>query len=317
MPKLLDQVRSLLRSRFYSLRTEQAYTYWIKRFILFHNKRHPSEIGSQEITQFLSHLASEKDVAASTQNQAFSALLFLYRDVLKLPFQPLEGVRRAKRPAKLPVVFTRQEVRAVLAQLEGSNWLIVSLLYGSGLRLLECLRLRVKDIDFGLNQIIVRDGKGARDRVTILPATLVEPLRKHLARVKALHEQDLSEGNGRVYLPHALGRKYPNASREWCWQYLFPSRRLSVDPRSGERRRHHVAESATQKAVAAAVRRAKVSKPGSCHTLRHSFATHLLDSGYDIRTVQELLGHKDVSTTMIYTHVLNRGGKGVKSPLEL
>jgi integron integrase len=317
LPKLLDQVRSQLRSRFYSRRTEQSYTYWIKRYILFHNKRHPSEMGSQEITQFLSHLASEKDVAASTQNQAFSALLFLYRDVLKLRFHPLESVHRAKRPAKLPVVFTRQEVRAVLSQLEGSHWLIASLLYGSGLRLLECLRLRVKDIDFGLKQIVVRDGKGAKDRVTMLPATLAGPLREHLVRVKALHEQDLSEGNGRVYLPHALGRKYPNASRDWCWQYIFPSRRLSIDPRSGERRRHHVAESAIQKAVSAAIRRAKVSKAGSCHTLRHSFATHLLEAGYDIRTVQELLGHKDVSTTMIYTHVLNRGGKGVRSPLEL
>jgi integron integrase len=235
LPKLLDQVRSHLRSRFYSIRTEQSYTYWIKRFIIFHNKRNPSEMGSQEITQFLSHLASEKDVAASTQNQAFSALLFLYREVLKLPFHPLECVHRAKRPARLPVVFTRHEVRAVLGQLEGSKWLIASLLYGSGLRLLEWLRLRVKDLDFGLNQIIVRDGKGAKDRVTMLPATLTEPLRKHLIRVKALHEQDLSDGYGRVYLPHALGRKYPNASRDWCWQYVFPSRRLSVDPRSRER----------------------------------------------------------------------------------
>jgi integron integrase len=317
LPKLLELARAEIRRRFYSIRTEQAYLYWIKQFILFHNKRHPSEVGHGGVTEFLSHLVIHKDVAASTQNQAFSAILFLYRDVLKQPLQPLDGVERAKRPEKLPVVFSRQEISAILAQLEASKWLIASLLYGSGLRLMECLRLRVKDLDFDYAQIVVRDGKGAKDRVTVLPATLRGPLQGHLVRVRALHEQDLKSGYGRVYLPHALARKYSNASREWCWQYVFPSARMSVDPRSGARRRHHVAETAIQKAVSMAIRRAGVSKPGSCHTFRHSFATHLLEAGYDIRTVQELLGHKEVCTTLIYTHVLNKGGKGVKSPLEL
>jgi integron integrase len=317
MPKLLDQLRSQLRLRHYSIRTEQAYTHWVKQFILFHNKRHPVVMAEAEISEFLSYLAEDKNVAASTQNQALSAILFLYRDVLGIPLRQIENVKQAKKPVRLPVVFTREEVRAVLAHLEGSKWLIASLLYGSGLRLMECLRLRVKDVDFQYNQITIRDGKGGKDRVTILPEPLKEPLLRHLERVKALHALDLRHGYGRVYLPFALERKYPNASRQWGWQYIFPAPKRSVDPRTGKVRRHHLSENVVQKAVSAALQRSRVAKPGSCHTFRHSFATHLLESGYDIRTVQELLGHKDVSTTMIYTHVLNRGGKGVKSPLEL
>jgi integron integrase len=317
MPKLLDLVRFQLRLRHYSIRTEQAYIHWIKQFIIFHDKRHPSEMAEPEISIFLSHLAQDKNVAVSTQNQALSAILFLYRDVLRLALRQIENVERAKKPSKLPIVFTREEVRAVLAHLEGTKWLIVSLLYGSGLRLMECLRLRVKDLDFQYNQIVVRDGKGGKDRVTILPETLKESLFRHLERVKALHQLDLKEGFGQVYLPFALERKYPSASRQWGWQYLFPAPKRSVDPRTGKVRRHHLAENVIQKAVSAAIQKAGIAKPGSCHSFRHSFATHLLESGYDIRTVQELLGHKDVSTTMIYTHVLNRGGKGVRSPLEI
>jgi integron integrase len=316
MPKLLDQVRSELRLRHYSIRTEQAYLHWIKRFIIFHNKRHPSDMGEAEISQFLSHLAEGLNVAASTQNQALSAILFLYRDVLGLSLHQLNNVQRAKKPARLPVVFTREEIRSVLAHLEGTKWLIVSLLYGSGLRLMECLRLRIKDIDFQYNQITVRDGKGSKDRVTILPEPLKEPLMRHLERVKALHEYDLRQGFGQVYLPYALERKYPHASRQWGWQYAFPAPKRSVDPRTGRLRSHHLAENVIQKVVSSAIQRAGVAKPGSCHTFRHSLATHLLEAGYDIRTIQELLGHKDVSTTMIYTHVLNKGGKAVKSPLE-
>lgn len=317
MPKLLDQLRSQLRLRHYSIRTEQAYLHWVRRFILFHNKRHPAQMAEPEISEFLSHLAEDKNVAASTQNQALSAILFLYRDVLGIALRQIENVERAKKPARLPVVFTREEVRAVLAHLEGSKWLIASLLYGSGLRLMECLRLRVKDIDFQYGQITVRDGKGGKDRVTTLPDPLREPLLRHLERVKALHQLDLRQGYGQVYLPFALERKYPNASRQWGWQYVFPAPKRSIDARTGKVRRHHLSENVIQKAVSAAIQRSGVAKPGSCHTFRHSFATHLLESGYDIRTVQELLGHKDVTTTMIYTHVLNRGGKGVKSPLEL
>ena len=317
MHKLLDQTRSQLRLRHYSIRTEQAYLHWIKRFILFHNKRHPSNMAEPEISKFLSHLAEDKNVAASTQNQALSAILFLYRDVLGITLRQIENVERAKKPARLPVVFTREEVKAVLAHLEGTKWLVTSLLYGSGLRLMECLRLRVKDIDFHYGQITVRDGKGGKDRVTILPGHLKDPLLAHLERVRALHQLDIRQGFGQVYLPFALDRKYPAADRQWGWQYLFPAPKRSVDPRTNKVRRHHLAESVIQKAISAALQKAGITKPGSCHTLRHSLATHLLESGYDIRTVQELLGHKDVSTTMIYTHVLNRGGKGVKSPLEL
>jgi integron integrase len=316
MAKLLDQVRHIIRLKHYSIRTEQAYIHWIKQFILFHNKRHPADMAEAEVSDFLSSLAVKKDVASSTQSQALSAILFLYRDVLRRPLDRLDHIQRAKRPSRLPVVFTRDEVSTVLAQLDGSLHLMASLLYGAGLRLMECVRLRVKDIDFGLNQITVRDGKGGKDRITILPATLIPPLEQHLARVKALHESDLRQGFGRVYLPFALARKYPNASREWGWQYVFPAAKRSLDPRSGAVRRHHVDEQVLQRAVSLAIRRAGIAKPASCHTFRHSFATHLLEDGYDIRTVQELLGHKDVRTTMIYTHVLNRGGKAVVSPID-
>ena len=316
MSKLLEQVRDLIRVKHYSIKTEEAYLRWIKDYILFHKKRHPKEMGNNEVGQYLTHLAVNRKVAASTQNQALSALVFLYSEVLKQPFDWLEDVARAKRPAKLPVVFTKEEAQAVLRQLDGAKWLMASLLYGSGLRLMECLRLRVKDIDFGYGQILVRDGKGNKDRVTVLPQALKEPLQRHLAKVKALHDKDLQEGFGAVYLPFALEKKYPKASKEWVWQYLFPGSKRSTDPRSAVIRRHHVDETVLQSAVRGAVGAAKITKLGSPHTLRHSFATHLLEASYDIRTVQELLGHKDVSTTMIYTHVMNKGGKGVKSPLD-
>jgi len=316
-PRLLDQVRELIRIRHYSIRTEQAYLQWIRRFILFHDRRHPHEMGASEVTAFLSDLAIRCNVAASTQNQALNAILFLYREVLKIDLPWLDEVQRAKKPRHLPVVLTRDEVKALLAQLQGTPWLMAALVYGGGLRLLECLRLRVKDVDFQYRQLIVRDAKGQKDRVTLLPQNLLEPLRSHLARVRTLHERDLREGYGRVHLPYALSGKYPNAEREWGWQYVFPSTRRSIDPRSGAERRHHAPEDALQRAVKQAVRKANIVKPASPHTLRHSFATHLLESGYDIRTVQELLGHSDVKTTMIYTHVLNRGGRGVVSPLDI
>jgi integron integrase len=316
-PKLLDLVRNTIRLKHYSIRTERAYIDWIRRFILFHHKRHPASMGAPEISAFLSHLAVEGKVAASTQSQALSAIVFLYREVLKRDVGSLGEVARAKRPERLPVVFSRAEVRGVLAHLDGAHWLMASLLYGAGLRLMECIRLRVKDVDFAYRQILVRDGKGQKDRVTMLPQALVEPLKHQLEKAKVLHEQDLTEGFGQVYLPFALDRKYAQASREWGWQYVFPARRRSIDPRSGKERRHHIDEKALQEAVKKAVRAANILKPGSCHTFRHSFATHLLEAGYDIRTVQELLGHKDVRTTMIYTHVLNRGGKGARSPLDM
>ena len=313
--KLLDQVRDVLRLKHYSYRTEQSYVDWIKRFILFHHKRHPQDLGRAEIEAFLTYLAVEGNVAASTQNQALSALLFLYREVLRIELDgPLDAIR-AKKPARLPIVLTRAEVHQVIEGMTGTYQLMAKLLYGSGLRLMECVRLRVKDIDFEQREIIVRDPKGGHERVTMLSASLVTPLQEHLKRVKLLYEQDLAAGYGQVYLPYALDRKYPNASREWGWQYVFPSDRLSIDPRSGSMRRHHVDESNLQRAVKDAVRLARLAKPASCHTFRHSFATHLLESGYDIRTVQ-LLGHKDVKTTMIYTHVLNRGGLAVRSPLD-
>jgi integron integrase len=316
-PRLLEQVRGVIRLRHYSIRTEQAYLQWISRFILFHHKRHPRDMGATEVTAFLSDLAIRRNVAASTQNQALHAILFLYRNVLAIKLPWLDEVQRAKKPQHLPVVFTREEVKALLAQLQGTLWLMAMLTYGCGLRLLECLRLRVKDADFQYRQVIVRNAKGQKDRVTVLPGTLLEPLRTHLSRVRGLHEADLRDGFGRVYLPHALASKYPNADREWGWQYVFPSSRRSIDPRSGIERRHHAPEDALQRAVKQAIRKAGIVKPGSVHTLRHSFATHLLESGYDIRTVQELLGHADVKTTMIYTHVLNRGGRGVVSPADL
>ncbi len=315
-PRLLDQVRAAIGMLHYSRRTEQAYVHWTKRFILFHGKRHPGEMGEEEIRGFLSHLASGRSVAASTQNQALSALLFLYKHVLRRELKWIDGVARAKRPQRLPTVLTPAEARAVLAQLEGTKWLMASLLYGGGLRLLECLRLRVKDVAFDYRQILVRHGKGAKDRVTVLPETAIEPLRAHLLRVKALHQRDLAEGYGEAHLPFALARKYPRAGCEWGWQYVFPSGKRSADPESGVIRRHHLDEKVLQRAVREAAVRAGVGKPVHCHTFRHCFATHLLENGYDIRTVQELLGHESVETTMIYTHVMNKGGRGVKSPLD-
>jgi integron integrase len=312
----MDRVRWHLRVKHYSIRTEQLYLHWIRRFILFHAKRHPGEMGEEEIAAFLSHLAIHDHVAASTQNQAFSALLFLYQQVLDRKLQYLAGVERVSRPPKLPVVLTKNEAHAVIAHLRGDYRLMAELLYGSGLRLLECLRLRVKDIDFGYSQITVREGKGMRERITLLPARLKQPLREHLDRVKKIHGADLGRGGGKVYLPFALKRKYPNAERDWRWQYVFPAPKLSIDPRSGEPRRHHGHEKNLQNAVKQAIYAAGVPKAASCHTFRHSFATHLLEAGYDIRTVQELLGHKDVSTTMIYTHVCNKPGLGIRSPLD-
>ncbi len=317
--KLIENVRNIIRMKHYSIRTEETYISWIKRYIFFHNKRHPSEISENEISEFLTYLAVKKNVAASTQNQAFNALLFLYKKVLKQKIGLIDDVERAKKPAKLPVVFTKKETSEILLRIDGGKgsfkWLMASLLYGSGLRLMECVRLRIKDIDFEMNQITVRSGKGNKDRITVLPEKLKESLQQHINKVKALHEDDLKNGYGSVYLPFALEKKYKNASREWAWQYIFPASKLSKDPRSEKTRRHHLSESALQKAVKIAVHHARVTKPGNCHTFRHSFATHLLEDGYDIRTVQELLGHKDIRTTMVYTHVLNRGGRGVKSPL--
>ncbi len=315
-PRLLDRVRVALRTRHYSRRTEEAYVAWIRRYILFHRKRHPAEMGAPEITRFLSSLAVDGKVAASTQNQALSALLFLYRAVLELDLPWLDGVVRAKRPQRLPVVLTREEVRAVLQPLEGVSRLMAHLLYGAGLRLLECCRLRVQDVDFGRNQIVVRTGKGDKDRVTMLPEVLKADLARHLEGVREQHARDLQHGAGWVELPTALGRKYPNAGREWVWQWIFPTTRLYVDPDTRQRRRHHLHESVLQRTVNGAVRRAGVTKRATPHTLRHSFATHLLEDGYDIRTVQELLGHRDVATTQIYTHVLNRGPGAVRSPAD-
>ena len=315
-PRLLEQVRNAIRRRHYSPRTEETYVHWIKRFIYFHGKRHPREMAAPEVTAYLNHLARDREVAAATQNQALSALLFLYKEVLEQPLPWLDDLERARRPARVPAVLTPPEVQRLLSHLEGTRWLMASLLYGAGLRLRECLKLRVKDVDFDYRQVVVRDGKGGKDRVTMLPEAVIEPLKRHLDRVKALHDRDLAEGYGDVELPDALQRKYPRMGYEWAWKFVFPSRQRSIDPRTGVIRRHHVYENYLIRAVKHAVRAAGVSKHVSCHTLRHSFATHLLESGYDIRTVQELLGHKDVSTTMIYTHVLNKGGRGVKSPLD-
>lgn len=315
-PKLLDQVRDKLRVKHYSIRTEQAYSGWIKRYIYFHGKRHPKEMGAAEIEAFLTYLAVEGNVSASTQNLAKSSLLFLYREVLEIELPWLDNVTQAKVPKRLPVVLTVSEVQNVLSHLNGTHLLIASLLYGGGMRLMEAVRLRVKDVDFERREILVREGKGFKDRVTMLPETIIAPLQAHLKNVKALHAEDLAQGYGEVYMPFALDKKYPTAGRDWSWQYVFPSKNLSVDPRSEKTRRHHVDEKGVQRAVKQAVRDAELTKPATPHTLRHSFATHLLQSGYDIRTVQELLGHSDVSTTMIYTHVLNKGGRGVVSPLD-
>ena len=316
-PRLLDLVRAKIRVKHYSIRTEQAYLDWIKRFILHFDKRHPGDMGVQEIEAFLTWLAVSGRVAASTQNQAKSALLFLYREVLEIDLPWLENVTQAKTPIRLPVVLTQDEVGALLSRLRGTHWLVASLLYGTGMRLMEALRLRVKDVEFLRREILIRNGKGAKDRITMLPLALMNPLKDHLIRVKGLHEQDVVAGFGEVYLPNALGKKYPGAGREWGWQYVFPSRKLAMDPRSDVMRRHHIQDQMVQRAMKQAVRDAGIVKLATPHTLRHSFATHLLESGYDIRTIQELLGHKDVQTTMIYTHVLNRGGRGVKSPLDM
>lgn len=315
-PRLLDRVRDAIRRLHYSERTEETYVHWIKRFIYFSGKRHPAELGADEVTAFLNHLARERDVAAATQNQALAALLFLYKEALGTPLPWLTELERAKRPVHVPTVLSRAEVTRLLAAMRGTKWLMASLLYGAGLRLRECLKLRVKDVDFGYRQILVRDGKGAKDRVTMLPQSVVEPLQKHLVRVKLLHERDLAGGYGDVELPHALSRKYPRAQYEWGWKFVFPSHKLSTDPKTGVIRRHHVYDNYLIRGVKEAARAARVHKHVSCHTLRHSFATHLLEAGQDIRTVQELLGHVSVETTMIYTHVMNKGGRGVTSPLD-
>jgi len=313
--ELLEQVHGAIRLKHCSIRTEEAYVNWVKRYIYFHDVRHPAEMGAAEVEAFLTHLAVKENVAASTQNQALSALLFLYREVLHQDLGPVDALR-AKRPKRLPTVLTKEETLRLIACLSGTHQLMAKLIYGSGIRLMECLRLRVKDLEFERRAIIVRDGKGAQDRVTVLPDSLIPLLQEHPQRVKALHQQDLAQGFGSVYLPDALARKYPNADKEWSWQYVFPAGSLSPDPRSGVVRRHHLHESSLQKAIKEAARLAGIAKPVGPHTLRHCFATHLLEAHYDIRTVQELLGHKDVKTTMIYTHVLQRGGLAVRSPLD-
>lgn len=311
----LQQVREAIRVRHYSRRTEDAYLGWIRRYILFHDKRHPAEMGPAEVGQFLTHLAVAREVSSSTQNQALNALVFLYGKVLEAPLGEIGSVVRAKTSQRLPVVLTQSEVARLLAGLRGAQWLVACLLYGSGLRLLEAMRLRVKDLDFPRRAVLVRDGKGAKDRVVTLADELIEPMRRHLENRRSLFEQDCADGCGEVYLPFALARKYPNAATEWAWQYVFPATQLSIDPRSGARRRHHLDESTVQKAVRRALQAAGIAKSASCHTLRHSFATHLLERGADIRTVQEQLGHVDIRTTQIYTHVIERGGRAVLSPL--
>jgi len=312
----MDEVRRRIRLKHYSLRTEQAYVGWIRRFILANGKRHPRQLGAAEVEAFLSALATDGDVAAGTQNQALSAILFLYREVLRLDLPWLSNVVRAKRPRRLPVVLAKDEVVRLLAVMEGRTWLMASLLYGTGMRLMECLRLRVKDVDFARNEILVRDGKGGKDRRTMLPRSLVEPLQREIERSLRLHAVDLAAGFGATRLPHALARKYPRAAREPDWQFVFAATQRSRDPLDGAERRHHVDDAVLARALARARRAAAIAKPLSAHALRHSFATHLLEAGYDLRTIQELLGHKDVSTTQIYTHVLNRGGRGVVSPLD-
>ncbi len=319
-PSLLTQLRVAIRTRHYSPRTEEAYVQWVRRFIRFCGLRHPRELGPSDVTRFLSSLAVDANVSASTQNQALAAIVFLYRDVLNMPVGWLNALVRAKRPGRVPVVFTRDEVRKLFARLQGGGGgaatLVIELLYGSGMRLIEALQLRIKDVDFGANEITVRGGKGDRDRRTMLPERVQGALLPHLAEVRALHERDVAAGAGWVALPGALGLKYPNAGREWGWQWVFPAGRAYEDPATHQRRRHHLHETVVQRAFKEALRASRIAKAASCHTLRHSFATHLLEAGYDIRTVQELLGHRSVETTMIYTHVLNRGGLGVKSPVD-
>ncbi len=317
MSKLLDNVRNVLRVRHYSYQTEKTYVHWISQFIFFHKVTHPAEMGAAEVEAFLTHLAVERNVAASTQNQALAALLFLYREVLSVDLPWLDKFTPAKKSDRVPVVLTKEEVKLIINQLTGTNWLIANLLYGSGLRLIEALRLRVKDLDFGFKQIVVRDGKGGKDRFTVFPRALIEPLQQQLQAAEKLHEQDLRCGLGHAEMPLALGKKYPNAEKEWAWQYVFPSKSLSVDPRTSQTGRHHVSPSALQKVFKEALRKSRIPKNASPHTLRHSFATHLLQDGYDIRTIQDLLGHKEISTTMIYTHVLQNNRLGVRSPIDL
>lgn len=313
---LLELVRDRMRARHLSYRTEKTYQYWIRRFLWFHNHRHPRELGGPEVESFLTSLAVNNKVAASTQNQALAAVLFLYRDVLEVDLPWLAGIVRAKRPVHIPVVMTRKEVESVLARLQGTVWLVASLLYGSGMRINECLQLRAKDIDLLRRELVIRDSKGQKDRVTVLPDALVQPLRDHLARGRILFEADRAAGKPGVSLPFALRRKFPKAATSWAWQWAFPSKTFCRDPYSGEYARFHLLPQNIQRAVKEAIRAAGIEKPASCHTFRHCFATHLLEDGYDIRTVQELLGHADVKTTMIYTHVLNKGGRGVRSPLD-
>lgn len=317
MSKLLNDVRNVMRVKHYSYETEKIYIYWIKQYIYFHNITHPAEMGVAEVEAFLTHLAVEKNVSASTQNQALFALIFLYKNVLSVDLSWLDGFTPAKKPSRVPVVLTKEEVKYILGELKGTNWLIGNLLYGSGLRLIEALRLRVKDLDFGYRQIVVRDGKGAKDRFTVLPNILIEPLQKQLETAKRSHEQDLRRGLGRVEMPFALGRKYPNAESEWAWQYVFPSKSLSKNPRTGVTGRHHVSPASLQKPFKDVMRKSRIAKNASPHTLRHSFATHLLQDGYDIRTIQDMLGHKELTTTMIYTHVLNQHRLGVRSPADV
>lgn len=316
-PRLLDQVRHAIRLRHYSFSTEKAYIHWIKRFILANNKRHPRDMGAPEVKAFLSGLATNENVSPSTQNQALSAVLFLYKRVLETELEWMDDIVRAKRDRRIPVVFTQQEARSVIAGLSDKYWLMGSLMYGAGLRVMECLRLRVKDIDYNYRQITVYDGKGQKDRRTVLPDSIAERLKEQLVSVKSLHQADLDAGIVGVSLPYALARKYPKAGNEWSWQYVFPSSKRSNSPYTGELERHHADQKAIQRAVKNAIRQAGINKKASCHTFRHSFATHLLESGYDIRTVQELLGHTNVKTTMVYTHVLNRGGRAVRSPMDL